>query len=160
MRFLRNFCGRYFRYVSPKPQGWVGGVRCLGIFPKKNRFFLGTFPQYHQYYSDISDCHPKRPKFPQVLTTSKQLCPFSRNLIHNLTLESPRASHIRQSAGKYLTVFIQFYLSYFYHREEMVRFHGSILRETGIMFSRQVLLIFIAAQLFIDNLPIQTSTFN
>ena len=49
-RFLRNFCGRYFRYVtgksryfryvSPKPLWWVGGVRCLGLFPKKSRFFL------------------------------------------------------------------------------------------------------------------------
>ena len=48
-RFLRNFCGRYFRYVtgksryfryvSPKPLRWVGGVRYLGLFPKKNRFF-------------------------------------------------------------------------------------------------------------------------
>merc|ERR1712012_1371706 len=27
---------RYFRYVSPKLIRWVGGVRCLGLFPKKN----------------------------------------------------------------------------------------------------------------------------
>ena len=35
---------RYFRYVSPKPLRWVGGVHCLGLFPKKNRFFSGCLP--------------------------------------------------------------------------------------------------------------------
>ena len=38
--FLRSFCCRYFRYVSSKLIRWEGGVRCLGLFPKKNRFFL------------------------------------------------------------------------------------------------------------------------
>ena len=28
------------------PQGWVCGVRCLGLFPKKNRFFLDAFPKH------------------------------------------------------------------------------------------------------------------
>ena len=59
-RFLRNFCSRYlsifvdvcryfhyFRFVSPKPLRWVGGVRCLGLFPKKNRFFsIDPFPKW------------------------------------------------------------------------------------------------------------------
>ena len=36
---------RYFRYVSPKPLRWVGGVRYLGLFPKKNRFFFDPFPK-------------------------------------------------------------------------------------------------------------------
>ena len=44
-RFLRNFCGRYFRYVSPKLKRWVGGVRCLGLFPKKIDFFY-PFPNW------------------------------------------------------------------------------------------------------------------
>ena len=26
--------------MSPKPLRWVGGVNCLGLFPKKNRFFF------------------------------------------------------------------------------------------------------------------------
>ena len=49
-RFLRNFCGRYFRYVtgknwyfryvSLKPLRWVGGVRCLRLFPKKKSIFF------------------------------------------------------------------------------------------------------------------------
>ena len=30
--------------MSPKPLRWVGGVRCLELFPKKNRFFLDPFP--------------------------------------------------------------------------------------------------------------------
>ena len=40
-----NFCSRYFRYVSPKPLRCVGGVRCLGLFPKKSRFFFYPFPK-------------------------------------------------------------------------------------------------------------------
>ena len=30
--------------MSPKLIGWVGGVRCLGLFPKKSRFFFYPFP--------------------------------------------------------------------------------------------------------------------
>ena len=29
--------------MSPKPLGWVGGVRCLGLFSKKK--FLDPFPE-------------------------------------------------------------------------------------------------------------------
>ena len=30
--------------MSPKPLRWVGGVRCLGLFPKKSWFFFDAFP--------------------------------------------------------------------------------------------------------------------
>ena len=31
--------------MSPKPLRWVGGARCLGLFPKRNRFFFDPFPK-------------------------------------------------------------------------------------------------------------------
>ena len=67
-RFLRNFCGRYFRYVtgksryfryvSPKPLRWVGGVRCLRLFPKKIDFFLDAFPYWFspKSWNSMEEC--------------------------------------------------------------------------------------------------------
>ena len=73
-----NFCGRYFRYVSPKLIRWVGGVRCLGLFPKKNRFFLTPslrslsvlFDPVFRQMMDLNSSHPRCFSDPPKLSTA------------------------------------------------------------------------------------------
>ena len=68
-------------------------------------------------------------------------CRLSAN--HQSLPENPRASSFIRSFSKmFQNISDCFFLPmiFFPKREEMVRFHGSILRETGKIFSRQVVL--------------------